>query len=175
MPQQRVTHRSASNPALKRHHTVPHGHEGRANGANDVVGPVSSRTRRAAHRQGAPNAYYETPDEEDELLDEALASAHRAATRLDRHSNRNSGVAHSDSTRPAQRPAPYLTPSPSANRDGVNFGLGHDMTPTKPLDIAKPRGDKGPMNQAWPTPPYEENEWAAAAAASIFAAQAAYR
>ncbi|EOD53077.1 Meiosis induction protein kinase [Neofusicoccum parvum] len=96
----------------------------------------------------------------EELLDEALASAHKASKRL----ARNDG--------PTSNPA-YLTPSPSANRN-VSFGHGSYSTPTKPVDIAK-RQQPQATDPKWPTPPYEENEWAAAAAASIFAAQNAYR
>lgn len=143
--------RVASNPMLKRHHSLPHGADSNARG------PISSRTRRAAQQQPTPNHRYETPNEEEELLDEALASAHKASKRL--------------ASGPTSNPA-YLTPSPSANRN-VSFGHASYSTPTKPVDIAK-RQPQNP-DPKWPTPPYEENEWAAAAAASIFAAQNAYR
>ncbi|KKY23977.1 putative meiosis induction protein kinase [Diplodia seriata] len=144
--------RVASNPMLKRHHSLPHGSD--SNGK----GPVSSRTRRAVQQQPSAGHRYETPNEEEELLDEALVSAHKASKRL--------------ASGPTSNPA-YLTPSPSANRN-VSFGNGSYSTPTKPVEIAK-RQQPHAADPKWPTPPYEENEWAAAAAASIFAAQNAYR
>ncbi|OJD37705.1 meiosis induction protein kinase [Diplodia corticola] len=144
--------RVASNPMLKRHHSLPHGSD--SNGR----GPVSSRTRRAVQQQPSAGHRYETPNEEEELLDEALLSAHKASKRM--------------ASGPTSNPA-YLTPSPSANRN-VSFGNGSYSTPTKPVEIAK-RQQPHAADPKWPTPPYEENEWAAAAAASIFAAQNAYR
>ena len=69
----------------------------------------------------------------------------------------------------------YPTPSPSKDNNNVNFG-SHDCTPSKPMTIPmQPPQQKGVVNPQWPTPPYEESEWAASAAASIFATQAAYR
>jgi len=126
------------------------------------VGSVSGRNRRGpAH--GA--SQYETPDEEDELLDEVLSSTHRALKKMDRNTQQN------DTRQPLRQSAsnvalsnPYPTPSPSANGNAVLFGQGNsNLTPTK-----MPQGNKQSS-----TPPYdhEENEWAAAAAASIFAAQ----
>ena len=49
-------------------------------------GPISSRTRRALHRSTHPSHMYDTPDEEDELLHEALYSAQNATKRMDRRS-----------------------------------------------------------------------------------------
>jgi len=156
---------------LKRHHSLNNGRDGRT---AEQSAPISSRTRRAVHKQVSPNQRYETPDEEDELLDEALASVDRAVRRLDHHQTPE----HYDPSRNTLRPSLghastdpfnlYMTPSPSANRNSVNFGG------SQPLNIAKARG-KEDLNPKWPTPPYEDNEWAASAAASIFAAQAAYQ
>lgn len=175
----------ASNPMLKRHHSLPHGPEARntevAGGSGQ--GPISSRTRRALQRSTQPVNRYETPDEEDELLDEVLNSAHKAAKRLDRQSNQPGNSANNSAGRPPINqastdpgyPVPYLTPSPSANKNGISFGIDQNITPTKPLDIAKTRSKHDQLTSQWPTPPYEENDWAAAASASIFAAQTAYR
>jgi meiosis induction protein kinase IME2/SME1 len=59
--------------------------------------------------------------------------------------------------------------------NGVTFG-SHDYTPTKAVDIPPRVPPKNSVvNPQWPTPPYDENDWAAAAAASIFATQEAYR
>jgi meiosis induction protein kinase IME2/SME1 len=71
--------------------------------------------------------------------------------------------------------ASYLTPSPSANRDGVNFGQAQYTTPSKPMNIDKPHQPKEEVDSKWPTPPYEENDWAASATASIFATATMYR
>jgi len=71
-------------------------------------------------------------------------------------------------------PNPYPTPSPSAKRNGVSFG--RDLsTPPKPLRMNKPTPDRDNPARQWPTPPYDENHWASAATASIFAAGSAYR
>ncbi|KAJ9627967.1 Serine/threonine protein kinase [Taxawa tesnikishii (nom. ined.)] len=170
--------KASSNPMLKRHHSLPYGSEGQA---APGAGSVSSRTRRSVRQSAHPAQRYETPDEEDELLDEALMSAHRAARRLDRASQ---VVKSKENLRPPMPHVtsdpgfvPYLTPSPSKENNIVNFGE-NDVSPSKPVDIAS-RPQKDTLNPQWPTPPYEENEWAASAAASIFAAasqaQATYR
>lgn len=172
--------RVSSNPALKRHHSLHFAADGKAPPAPPGNGPISSRTRRSVRH--AHNPRYETPDEEDELLDEAIASAHKAARRLDNSSNRNSAAYQLNGRPPIQQvtsdpgySVPYLTPSPSKDRNGVSFGQ-HDYTPSKPMDIPGQRQQqKVPNDPMWPTPPYDESDWAAAAAASIFATQAAYQ
>ncbi|KAK5167871.1 hypothetical protein LTR04_007124 [Oleoguttula sp. CCFEE 6159] len=182
-------YRVPSNPMLKRHHSLPYDPDGRSDSqtpSSPANAPVSSRTRRAVRQAPNPSHRYDTPDEEDELLDEAIASAHSAVQRLDRKAQENAATklnnhTSAESTRPqilqvTSDPGlclPYLTPSPSANRNSVAFGQ-LDFTPSKPVDIVKTRTQLD-SSSLWPTPPYEENEWAAAAAASIFAAQAAYR
>lgn len=171
--------RLPSNPAssmLKRHHSVPHGQESRS---TDSLGqPISSRTRKGAQRQTNGSHRYETPDEEDELLSEALASAHKAAKKLDRNARRGvenkPPIPHSVSD--MTMGGSYLTPSPSANRNGVSFHNSY-ITPVKPLEISKTRpSERNAPVDKWPTPPYDDSDWAASAAASIFAAsQNAYR
>ncbi|KAH8687846.1 putative sporulation protein kinase pit1 [Tricladium varicosporioides] len=147
---------------LKRHHSLPH-QQPRSVDNLRGVGPISSRTRRSVVPGGTRQ--YETPDEEDELLDEALTSTHKAMKRLDRNSIQ-------PDTRPSLRQSnsnlgltnPYPTPSPSASGNQVLFGQGiAQVTPSKV------RGS----NKQSSTPPYdyEENEWARSAAESIFAAQ----
>ncbi|KAB8290238.1 hypothetical protein EYC80_011106 [Monilinia laxa] len=124
------------------------------------VAPIPTRNRRS---QIPGVQQYETPDEEDELLDEALTSVKKPIKRGNsvqtdhrkplRQSHSNTGL------------NPYPTPSPSANGNTVLFGQGlNNASPTP-----KPHGP----NKQSSTPPYdyEENEWAASAAASIFAAQ----
>jgi meiosis induction protein kinase IME2/SME1 len=174
--QAKTPKRMASNPALKRHQSLPYGAEEKRSPA--ATGPISSRTRRSV-RYANPSPHYDTPDEEDELLDEALTSAQNAMQGLDHE-------AASRASRALARPQPmhvlsdpgvaglYPTPSPSKDNNNVNFG-SHDYTPSKPMTIVQPPQQKNVVNPQWPTPPYEESEWAASAAASIFATQAAYR
>ena len=154
------SHLISPNAVLKRHHSLP---QQQARSADNLrgFGTMSIRARRGP--QGA--SQYEIPDEEDELLDEVLSSTHNAMKRIDRNST------HSDSPRQPLRQStsnvglsnPYPTPSPSANGNTVLFGQGVTQgTPSK--------ASHG--NKQSSTPPYDyENEWAASAAASIFAAQ----
>lgn len=154
------THTASPSSVLKRHHSLPGQQQSRSVDNLRGLGPVSSRTRRG---QGVPQ--YETPEEEDELLDEALSSTHKAMKRVDRNS------VHNDSRQPLRQSAsnmaisnPYPTPSPSASGHAVLFGHDAHVTPTK--------APQGSTKQS-ATPPYDymENEWASSASASIFAAQ----
>jgi len=155
------SHLISPTSVLKRHHSLP---QQQARSVDNLrgVGPISSRTRRGQNH-GVP--HYETPDEEDELLDEVLSSTHKAMKRLDRNS------IHNDTRQPLRQSTsnvglsnPYPTPSPSANGNTVLFGQGNShVTPSKISGTNK--------QSATPPYDYEENEWAASAAASIFAAQ----
>ena len=158
------------------------------NGTGDLpasaLSPIANRTRRALQMSTHPVHRYETPEEEDELLDEALNNANRAAKRLDKANleSHRAALGKKDNNRqtlPQQStlalPDPYPTPSPSAKRNGVHFNQQSTLTPTRPVMIQKSRSENDQVNAHWPTPPYEENEWAASAAASIFAAGSAYR
>lgn len=159
--------RAATNPMLKRHHSVPHGPEPRGT-ENSVNGPISSRTRRALQNKSNPSNRYETPNEEEELLGEVLASAHKAAKKLD---NPKKPVQRSQTDLgPA---ASYLTPSPSANRNNVGFGHSDDMTPSKPMEITQTHNKTNDTVSKWPTPPYDD--WASSVAASLMATQRQYR
>jgi meiosis induction protein kinase IME2/SME1 len=171
-----------SNPSiLKRQHSTPQ--VPAALSAENTVSltPVSARTRRALQMATHPVHQYETPEEEDELLDEVLNSTHRATRRLDHHQQTNEqrqrvALKQKGDNRQTQpffshnlaTPDSYPTPSPSAKRDGVLFGQ-QGVTPLQPLPITKKRTENEHLISLWPTPPYEENEWAAAATASIFA------
>jgi len=153
----------ASTPALKRHHSLPY----------DEKAPIASRTRRSLRH--AASVQYETPDEEDEFIDRELAAAHKAAKRLELgHSTQQASQQHSTrrslphvASDPGYH-APYLTPSPS--KDHMNVTLDAQDASSKPVDIPHTRQQKSVINPQWPTPPYEENDWASAAAASILAA-----
>ena len=162
----------SNNSTLKRTHSVPRSQASQSGDSTpNTMTPVASRPRRAIQMK-----HYETPEEEDELLDEALRSANRAANRLDQP---RSILAQKDLNRqtlpamPANHGA-YLTPSHSAKKDGVQFNAGYANI-TQPLNITKQRPDQQHVPPHWPTPPYEENEWASSAAASIFAAGSVYR
>lgn len=151
---------SATSPSLKRHHSLPH-HQPRSVDSLFVAargaGPISSRTRRAQATQGVHQ--YDAPDEEDELLDEVLTSTHRAMNRLE-----NNGKPLRQTASNVGLSNPYPTPSPSASGHGMLFNDTHEAVTPKPLDLNKPTEHK------WPTPPYDENDWAASASASIWAA-----
>jgi meiosis induction protein kinase IME2/SME1 len=178
-PPPKVPTKMTSNSSLKRHHSLPSNNEGKTSPAptNNGNSIFSNRTRRSV-RYANPSNNYETPDEEDELLDEAIASAHTAAKRLDHQSHH---AATYQPTRPQVHQvtsdpgyaAPYLTPSPSKDRN-ASFGT-HDHSPTRPVNIPPRPPQKDYVNPQWPTPPYDENDWAAMASASILATQAAYR
>lgn len=168
--------RVSSNPSLKRHHSLPHA----PSGSNASTGLSSANRTKHSVRRANQNNRYETPAEEDELLDEAIASAHNAAKRLDHTPPQQEAGAfrppmpHVTSDPGAYHNTAYLTPSPSKDHNGVSFGA-HEYSPSKPVDIPPRPPPKNNVNPQWPTPPYDENDWAAAAAASIFATQEAYR
>ncbi|KAF2197485.1 meiosis induction protein kinase-like protein [Delitschia confertaspora ATCC 74209] len=167
--------RLATHPMLKRNHSVPHPQDPRTSEGNLVQGngPISSRTRRQGQKSN-PSNRYETPNEEEELLDEALTSAHTAAQKLNRDVSQNPKALR---PHPIQdlAAASYLTPSPSANRNGVNFNQNDYVTPTKPLHISKSQQVKDEGPSKWPTPPYDENDWASSVAASLIDTQSRYR
>ncbi|KAB8208789.1 Catalytic domain of Male germ cell-Associated Kinase-like Serine/Threonine Kinase [Aspergillus parasiticus SU-1] len=125
--------------------------------------PISSRTRRALQLSSHPVHRYETPEEEDELLDEALHSASKAARRLaqtETSSDGSSNFSHqamgNDNSRAL--PSPYPTPSPSAKCNGVSFGHS-DSTPIRRLGLPDGKADPATSNRQWPTPPYEDGDW----------------
>lgn len=79
-------------------------------------GPISSRTRQAAQR--VPEPQCDTPDEEDLLLGEALASAHFAIGRLNRGSYSNTPKPASpvkERYHPQELQHPKAYPRPQAN------------------------------------------------------------
>jgi meiosis induction protein kinase IME2/SME1 len=160
-------HHVASATTLKRHHSLP---QQQPRSVDNLIGaarggPISSRTRRSQAVHGVHQ--YETPAEEDELLDEVLSSTHHAMSRLDgagssrkplRQSLSNIGSTNS--------PQPYPSPSPSASGSQILFSDGSEGMAPRPLDLNR----KSDWNYKWPTPPYEGSEWATSASASIWAA-----
>ncbi|KIV97734.1 hypothetical protein PV10_01445 [Exophiala mesophila] len=175
--------RASNTGSLKRTHSVPRSQGSRSgDGPNHNTLPANPRSRRPL-----PINQYEAPAEEDELLDEALRSTHRAVRRMDEHSQSSSqlhraALAQKDYNRQslpqiptsASLQGPYLTPSPSAKRDGVQFNTTHSNH-SQPLNISKKRSENEQAPPLWPTPPYEENDWATSAANSIFTAGSVYR
>lgn len=146
-------------------------------------GPISSRTRRAMQMATHPVHRYETPEEEDELLDEVLHSANTAAKRLaQRYEEDSTSSLYKDDSRHSTLandaghalPNPYPTPSPSAKRDGVSFGES-EMTPVRHANAGDGKSEGENLNRQWPTPPYGDNEWASSVAASILATGSNYR
>lgn len=150
------SHAISPSSVLKRHHSLPGQQQASRSVDNLRSTPIGQRARRSQVPGGARQ--YDTPDEEDELIDEASTPTQRVTKRNGdhrqplRHSNSNLALSN-----------PYPTPSPSASGNAVLFGHGvNQSTPSKPAQV----------NKQSSTPPYdyEENEWAASAAASIFAA-----
>nr|POF08122.1 sporulation protein kinase pit1 [Quercus suber] len=175
--QQKQPSRTQSNPALKRHHSLPNGGIEERNITTNA--PISSRTRRSLKHPQQGNRY-ETPDEEDELLDEAITSAHTAATKLDTMSTKHNTGTYQPSRPPMPqiasepgRHGPYLTPSPSKENNAAAYA-SHGYTPSKPMPIPHVAA-RANIHPQYVTPPDDENDWAAHAAASIFATQAAFR
>ena len=175
--------------SLKRHHSLRQANAPRDPDTTTTVTPIASRTRRALQMSSHPVHRYETPEEEDELLDEVLASANAAANRLAQFSKaeekkHRSALTQRDSNHQSVPKIPmpgegsvsaaYPTPSPSAKRNGVSFGH-ESITCSEPVPIASKRPEPDHVDPQWPTPPYEDNEWGATAAASIFAAGLVYR
>jgi meiosis induction protein kinase IME2/SME1 len=159
------THQASSTSTLKRHHSLPHHHQQRsidnpaiANAARGT-GPVSSRTRRAQAVQGI--SPYDAPDEEAELLDEVLTSTRRAIRKLEKAEQQ---AAQTASANTASLVNPYPTPSPSASGNVMPWGDAKEAVTPKPLHFDNKAEYK------WPTPPYDEGDWAATASASIWAA-----
>lgn len=157
-------HQASQGSQLKRHHSLPHHHQPRsvdnlASAVRGPVGSVSGRARRTQAVQGV--SQYDAPDEEDELLDEVLTSTRRVMKRLEKEeqsqqqgTTTNMGLAN-----------PYPTPSPSASGNAMLFGDGKEAVTPKPLNF-----NKQATEYKWPTPPYDEGDWAASASASIWAA-----
>ncbi|KAK4252030.1 kinase-like domain-containing protein [Corynascus novoguineensis] len=155
-------HQMSQSGHLKRHHSLHH-HQPRsgdnsANTSRGPVGPASSRTRRSQAVQGVNQ--YDAPDEEDELLDEVLTSTHRVMKRLEKENQPLQQV-----TSNMALANPYPTPSPSASGNVMLFGDGKEAITPKPLNFNKQAAE-----YKWPTPPYDEGDWAASASASIWAA-----
>lgn len=153
------------------------------NTAMNPAGPVSSRTRRSMIRVGSTHRY-DTPDENDELLDEAIITAAAAVRKLNgRASAQNlgsSGIPHPTPVRQhshqqlrhttsnlsptkennVYRTGGYPTPSPQAYRSS-----SQSYMTAKAVDVGSGRRKDDVQHPKWPTPPYEDNEWVAAAAA----------
>jgi meiosis induction protein kinase IME2/SME1 len=154
---------------LKRTHSVPRSQASQS-GEETSVPPPPPKASNARNRRSIPKNFHDTPEEEDELLDEALRSANRAARRLNQTKAEPAKENRLPLTHLSSNPsmqAAYLTPSPSAKRNGVDFDPNM-TTPTQPLNIQQ-RKQQEHAPPHWPTPPYEENEWATAAAASLYA------
>jgi meiosis induction protein kinase IME2/SME1 len=145
--------------------SIPRGVDSGAPAAN--AGHVTSRTRRPLQLSTRPAHRYETPEEEEELLHEVLHSTTQAARRLGQYCS-NDEPSRKGSHAQLVQHNPYPTPSPSSKRDNVSF-VPVLQTPSKPTTLRSPI-DKETAARQWPTPPYDDNQWASTATASIFAA-----
>lgn len=162
---------SNNHSPLKRTHSLSRSRSQKSSdNLNSTTTPVTGRSRRTFQLSANPVQQYDVPAEEDELLDEALNGARRAARRLNADSAPQKDANRQSMTHITSQPSmhsAYLTPSPSANRDGVQFGYS-TQTPSKPLNITHQKQEEY-VPSHWPTPPYEDNEWASRTAANIFA------
>ncbi|KAK4146475.1 kinase-like domain-containing protein [Dichotomopilus funicola] len=156
-------HQGMAGGALKRHNSLPQHQPRSVDNLTSAArtGPVSSRTRRSHAVQGVNQ--YDAPDEEDELLDEVLTSTHRAMKRMEKNEQKQLHLRQTVSN--AAIADPYPTPSPSASGNVMLFGDAKEAITPKPLNY-----NKQAVEHKWPTPPYDENDWAASASASIWAA-----
>lgn len=164
---------STNQGSLKRMHSLP---RTRSQKTDQPVGPTTpapNRSRRVLqHLSSNPVQQYEVPAEEDELLDEALSATRHAVNRLDVEQYHANTQQLRDIYRPPINTAvsnpllhsAYMTPSPSANRNGVNFG----STASQPMNIVAKSRPEELVPSHWPTPPYEDNEWASQTAAKMF-------
>lgn len=123
-----------------------------------VVAPISSRTRRSVRNA---RQRYETPDENDELVDEVLAAAssnyrqENNETPNRRRSQRD--LRHASSG--IHAPNGYPTPSPQMGSRANSY--------SKAVDVLARRGrrEEEVQQPKWPTPPSEGDGWGAYTAA----------
>lgn len=120
--------------------------------------PISTRTRRALQLSTHPSGRYEVPDEEDELLHDAMNKT-KPVVRVDTRQRSPLQPKHQNSS-PAN---PYPTPSSSAKGNGVMFW--GQTEPVTPLQIDATR-QKENSPAKYPTPPYE-SDWATATLQAI--------
>jgi meiosis induction protein kinase IME2/SME1 len=130
---------------LKRHHST--GSKARVT--------QNPKVRKAQSKASNPNLQYDTPNEADELLDEALVSARLASNQLDWASDKKQ--VHNYLTPDRNAPNQYLiTPSASANGAGNGATFGTYQTNGKQVEVRYPT--QTPHQSTWPTPPYDESE-----------------
>ena len=140
---------------------------------NPSLAPVTGRMRRTVPMNPHPVHRYETPEEEDELLDEVLNTANTAAARLAQYSGAadktiRPPLASKDTNRQSLAPlhtqsevsipAAYPTPSPTANCESVLYRNSSYGTYQSRATMQPPMATGG-VDSRWPTPPYEETEW----------------
>lgn len=159
--------RTVSNPSLKRHHSLPSGPR-QPQGGRSSPSTSTRRHRKGAQKTGLPADQFEAPDEQEELLDEALAGAQAAVARLDQQEERERRVRDSsqmqldlgflDEQKRSKSDAivnvPYPTPSPSAHRQGFAFETSVAQPQAIPIQKPPPRYTGG---QTFPTPPDDES------------------
>jgi len=157
------------NALLKRHHST---------GSNNRSSHPSNR--KAAHKQSHQNLQYETPDEEDEILNEAIAGARQAASHMD-YAPYGQNMATPEHLTTGAEHGYLMTPSPSANRNSAHYGQTDYQPKGKPLgyQFRAPR----PAQNKWPTPPYDNDapkadwptdSWAQSTMNTIFASARMY-
>ncbi|KAI1004912.1 hypothetical protein K3495_g3303 [Podosphaera aphanis] len=139
----------------KRHHSLPQ----HARSIDNMRATASNLNRARRSQIHGGTCHYETPEEEDELLDEELSKAQIAMKMMQSNSTHSDTrqVRHTNSITTLSNP--YLTPSPSAS---------------DPALVTSTQNTKNNKRQILSPTNFQDNEWAASAAASIFAASTYY-
>lgn len=125
-------------------------------------GQVTTKTTRRPAVKSQVSHRYDTPDENDELLDEAIYSAAQVFKRLDRQAHGTPPPNQRDSqygsvTPSSNRNSYYPTPSPQPHMN--RHSMGYAQPSQKVMEVAKPKRRDDLDQPKWPTPPYEDNEW----------------
>lgn len=122
-----------------------------------VIAPISSRTRRSVRNA---RQRYETPDENDELVDEVLAAASGKYRQENNETpNRRSSqrdLRHVSSG--VHAPNGYPTPSPQLGSRANSYSKAVDV-------MSRRKREEDVQQPKWPTPPSEGDGWGAYTAA----------
>lgn len=122
-----------------------------------VVPPISSRTRRSVRNA---RQRYETPDENDELIDEVVAAT-SSQCRQENNETPNKRASQRDlrhASSGVHAPSGYPTPSPQMGSRANSYSKAVDV-------MARRKRDEDVPQPKWPTPPSEGDGWGAYSAA----------
>lgn len=144
---QAATAKLGHEQSLKRHHST-------GGKARSTLNP---KLRKAQAKASNPNLQYETPNEADELLAEALVSAKMAPNQIGYESERKPVIDYLAPERSAGNQY-LITPGPSANGNGAGAAFGAYQSNGKQLEVRYPT--QTPLHSTWPTPtpPYDQSD-----------------